>query len=77
MEHEYKKFNKLTTFCRKNTAVQDTTGRQGLGRVLESYSLYPEPIFYSLKLKDYEEDHFGTLSPVRYCLDVRFGTRDG
>jgi hypothetical protein len=37
----------------------------------------PRTDYYSLKLKDYEEDHFGTLSPVRYYIDVRVGSRDG
>jgi hypothetical protein len=76
MGYEYKKFNKPATICRKNTSIDLANGGEGRGRVLELYILTQDR-FLSLKHKDYEEDHFGTLSPVRYYIDVRFGTRNG
>jgi hypothetical protein len=36
MGHEYMKFNKLTTFCRKNTAAREDQQAEGRGKVLES-----------------------------------------
>jgi hypothetical protein len=76
MGYEYRKFNKPATICRKNTTVGPAKEGEGRGRVLE-LDMLTQDRFLSLKHKDYEEDHFGTLSPVRYDIDVRFGTRDG
>jgi hypothetical protein len=64
MEYEYRKFNKPATICRKNAAPPSGKESGTHGRVLES-TIVTQDRFLSLKLKDYEEDHFGTLSPLR------------
>jgi hypothetical protein len=67
----------LQQFVEKIPLRAATMERRGVARFLNQYSLYPEPIFYSLKLEIYEEDHFGTLSLIRYYIDVCFGSRNG
>jgi hypothetical protein len=76
MGYEYMKFNKPATICRKNTAVVCDIGARRRGRVLEP-GILTQADFLSLKLKDYEEDHFGTLSLICRNIDVRFGSRNG
>jgi hypothetical protein len=72
-----RKLTTLQQFVEKIPLRAGTMEGWDMAGFLNQYSLYPEPIFYSLILEIYEEDHFGTLSLIRYYIDVCFGPRNG